>query len=438
MKKIYKYLTFILLFILFLVFNLIISPLNLDEIWSYGFSYNISSGLIPYKDFNMVITPFYSILMALFLKINNSILFFHIINALIPTSILFIAHKLIKEKVFIILPLLIFPLNITFPNYNLFLLLLFVLLIYLEKNKKNDILIGIVLALILLTKQSVGIFLIPVSIYYLKDKKKLLKRSISIIIPIIVFIIYLLVTNSLKQFIDLCILGLFDFGKGNSSFSIFFIVTILLLIILLLLMRNNKKIEYYYLLTFISMCIPLFDLYHVQIYLTAYLIILFINTTKIFKPKLIGLSLFVGLLSIYIIKSNFNINYYPNKLNLFEYRYISKNNINTTNEVIKYMNKYNNKVMFIGPNAYYYKLITNQRINYLDLINTGNFGYNGSNKLLNDVKKLDKDYVFFVSKDELGRGKQTDQKLIKYIINNYEKIDEIYLYDIYKVGGMFD
>ena len=89
-----KTLTLIVLFIFFLLFNLIISPLNLDEIWSYGFSYNIANGLIPYKDFNMVITPFYSILMALFLKINNNILFFHIINSLIPTSILYITHKL--------------------------------------------------------------------------------------------------------------------------------------------------------------------------------------------------------------------------------------------------------------------------------------------------------------------------------------------------------
>ena len=429
MKKI---LTLIVLFIFFLLFNIIISPLNLDEIWSYGFSYNIANGLIPYKDFNMVITPFYSILMALFLKINNSILFFHIINALIPTSILYLTHKLIKEKVFIILPLLIFPLNITFPNYNLFLLLMFILIIYLEKNNKNDYLIGIILSIIFLTKQSVGLFLIPVSLYYLKDKKKLLKRFISFIIPIIIFIIYLLITNSLNKFIDLCILGLFDFGKGNSSFNVFFYITIFLLVILLLLMRNNKKIDYYYLLTFISICIPLFDLYHVQIYIIAYLIVLFMNSNKLFKPKLIGITLFIGLLSIYIMKNNFNIKYYPNKLYLLEYRYINKENIESSKEVIRYMKKYNNKVMFIGPDAYFFKLITKEKINDLDLINTGNFGYNGSNKLLHRIKELDKDYVFFVKKSELARGKQTDQNIYKYIIKNYKKIEEINNYEIYK------
>ena len=438
-KKIFKYiLMFFIFFFFFLCFNLMFNEINLDEVWNYGFSYNIAEGLIPYKDFNMVITPLYPMFIALFLKINNSMLLFHAINALIPTSILFITYKLIKEKTFIILPLLIFPTNITFPNYNLFILLLFVLLIYLEKNKKSDLLIGLVLSLIFLTKQSIGLFLIPVSLYYLKDKKKIFKRLITFIIPVIIFTIYLLVTNSFYAFIDLCILGLFDFGKENSSFNVFFYITILLLIILLILMRNKKKIDYYYLLTFISICVPLFDLYHIQMYLIAYLIILFMNTKSIFKPKLIGLTLFIGLLGVYIIKSNFNIKYYPNKLNKFEYRYIENKNIESTNEVIKYMNKYNNKVMFIGPSAYYYKIVANQKINNLDLINTGNFGYDGSNKLLDKVKELDNDYVFFVKKDELGNGKQTDQNLIKYIIKNGKKIDKVCVYDIYRLGDIDD
>ena len=96
------------------------------------------------------------------------------------------------------------------------------------------------------------------------------------------------------------------------------------------------------------------------------------------------------------------------------------------------MNKYNNKVMFIGPSAYFYKLINNQKITDLDLINTGNYGYNGSNRLLKKVKSLDKEYVFFVEKDELGLGKQTDQKLYKYIIKKYQKIGEIGNFIIYK------
>ena len=39
-------------------------PMVDDELFSYGFSYNIINGLIPYKDFNMVITPLFPYLLS--------------------------------------------------------------------------------------------------------------------------------------------------------------------------------------------------------------------------------------------------------------------------------------------------------------------------------------------------------------------------------------
>ena len=124
-----------ILFLIALIAISILSQIDLDGIWGYGFSYNIANGLIPYKDFNMVITPFYSILMALPMYIfGNNLLVFHIESTIIITLFLILVYKLIKEKVFIILPLLIIPVNITYPNYNFFLLFLFILLIFLEKN----------------------------------------------------------------------------------------------------------------------------------------------------------------------------------------------------------------------------------------------------------------------------------------------------------------
>lgn len=437
MKKIFKY---ILLFVFFLVFNLIMCPLNLDEIWSYGFTNNIYLGLIPYKDFNMVITPFYPFIMSLLFHIfGNNMLFFHIENALVITIFIYFCSKLLKDKTYLILPLLIFPLNIVFPNYNFFLLFLFILLIYLEKNNKNDYLIGLVLAFVFLTKQTVGIGLLLVSLYYLKDKK-IFKRFIGFIIPNIIFILYLIITNSYKEFIDLCFLGLFDFGKSNTNiFTIFFFMSIILLIILFIFIKkDSKKIEYYYLLLFISICVPLFDLYHFNIYLVSFIIIFLLNNKYEFNYKLIGLSLFIGLLFVYVFHSDFNYKVYPNDIHLFEYRYISLKKINFTKNVLKYSKKYNNKVMYIGPDAYYYRLINNEKISYIDLINSGNFGYDGSNKLLNMVKSLDSDYVFFVRNDEVGYGKQTDQKVIKYIIKNGKKIDSVLIYDIYRLGDVND
>ena len=69
----------IFLFIIILGFNLFLYPSTLDEIWNYGFSYNILNGVLPYRDFNMVLTPLYSFIMTIPLFIfGNNILVFHI------------------------------------------------------------------------------------------------------------------------------------------------------------------------------------------------------------------------------------------------------------------------------------------------------------------------------------------------------------------------
>ena len=196
-KKIF----YILLFLLFLVWSLLLQPLNLDEIWNYGFAHNIYSGLIPYKDFNMVLTPFYPFLMSLpFHIFGSNMLVFHIENAIILTILVYLITKLISKNYFIIGLFLFFPLSITFPSYNVFLFFLLVCILCLEKYQKSDYLIGFLLALSVLTKQSVGLFLLLPSLFYLTKKDKLLKRIVGFIIPITIFILTLLLTHSFSSF----------------------------------------------------------------------------------------------------------------------------------------------------------------------------------------------------------------------------------------------
>ena len=65
MGRIKRLVPYIFLFMIFILWILFILPMDLDGVWSYGFAHNIYNGLIPYKDFNMVITPLYPILMSL-------------------------------------------------------------------------------------------------------------------------------------------------------------------------------------------------------------------------------------------------------------------------------------------------------------------------------------------------------------------------------------
>lgn len=443
--KIKPFIKYLFIFFFFLYWSLIIQPISLDEIWNYGFTYNIYNGLVPYKDFNMVMTPIYPMIMSIFLMINSSILTMHIVNSLMLTGMIYLIEKLINKKynISIFLILLIFPMSLIFPSYNIFLLMLLILIIYLEKNNSNDYLIGFILGFLILTKQSVGVFVALVSLYYLnKDKSKVIRRIIGCFIPCFCFLIYLIISNSFSSFLDLCLFGLFDFGKSNSNFNYLFIFGICLLILNILLIKNSKdKLNYYYLLSFFSIMIPLFDLYHVLIYFFSFIFIYLLEEDISFKCKYLNIELFIfGLLiGIVFVGSFYRFNdkvYFPNNINHFEYRMVNDKYLDYSDTINGRFLEYRElgyKVIFLSADGYYFKLINDIDIDYLDLINSGNWGYNGSSKLLNKIKSC-KNCVFFLDENEIGLNKQTDQNLLKYVIDNGCIKEELGNYKVYMLG----
>lgn len=58
-QKIAEILLFILIFLAILSIILQKEIKDLDEIWNYTFAKNISEGIIPYKDFNMLQCRYY-------------------------------------------------------------------------------------------------------------------------------------------------------------------------------------------------------------------------------------------------------------------------------------------------------------------------------------------------------------------------------------------
>lgn len=448
MKKIFlnvkPFIKYFGVFLFFLFWNLIIQPINLDEIWNYGFAHNIYSGLIPYKDFNMVITPLYPMIMAIpFYIFGSNIVVMHIFNSLMITMMFYIIEKLLKKDIGLFLLLLCFPLSVAFPSYNLFLLFLFILLIWLEKSKKNDYLIGVILGLLILTKHSVGICVALPSIYYLfKDKGKFFRRVISCLGVGLLFIGYLVWSGSLINFIDLGILGLFDFAESNSSgFNIILLISMLLFILnIVLIIKNKDNLYYYYLLSFFSLLVPLFDLYHLELYIVAFVFVYLLEKKneyrmKLFNGKLFVWGIFVGAV---LINAKYRFEekvYFPNSINHFEYRAVTKSYLDYTTTINEKIRKYNEKdIVFLSADGYYFRLINDMPIGYIDLINSGNWGYNGSTKLLGYVKK-NADTIIFLDETEIGTNKQTDQNVLKYVVDNGKVIDEVGHYKIYVLGG---
>lgn len=396
-----------------------------DEVWNYGFSYNIANGLVPYRDFNMVITPLYSFMGSIFIKIFGSYLYsLHILNAILISVIVLLLFKIIKYRAFIIFPFLI---CYFISSYNFLSLFWLFIIIYLCNYKNNDNLIGLIISLLFLTKQTVGLCLfIP---YFLYSKNKI-KSLCMFFIPIFLFFIYLIYNNALFNFVDYCFLGMFDFGSKNTLISIwsFIELGILLVLLIMLFKCKFKNKELVYILFFQIMAFPIFDFYH---FFVAFIPIVYLMVKNLkARPVILGLvSFLVFCLSCDF--NNFRVNYIED--NYLKYRAKDEDFDVTVDLVNKYRD--NDKLFLFLRNAYAVKLLINEPINKYDLINDGNMGYDGANRYIKEIKDIcNKDTCIFIVDNELYYPKdvevQTNQDILEYVYSNFEKIDNVYSLDV--------
>ncbi len=421
------------IFILTLLYNLICNPVILDEIWNYGFTYNIANGLIPYKDFNMVITPFYPFLGALFLIIfGKSLLVYHIFNALICTGIFYFMKITLNKSYYIVYSILLL---VSLPNYSLFSILLLYIILYLEDNKKNDFLIGIFIGLTFLTKQNIGIMFILPSILT-KKFKQIKNRTIGFIIPNIIFFLYLIITDSLLSFIDYAFLGLSSFAENNILFSMWGTLTIIAIIYLIYQYMITKDIKVLYLLFFQIIAYPIFDTYHVLIPFIPVLGYFLSKLNLVVKVTQVAFIIFIGIVFAYNINNILNgNNRFPNDTNVCKMRILDDNTISNIKEVSNYL-KENKDVYIINDKAYVYKLESDIPINKFDLLNDGNLGKDGDIRLIKEIeyKCREKVCTFLMREDEIYDDTltQTNRKIINYINDNYKKVGKIIDLTIYQ------
>lgn len=423
---------YVFLFIIIFVCNLA-TRIHVDETWSYGFSHNIYSGLLPYVDFNMVITPIHPFLMSIpFHIFGSNIFIYELEHAFIMILIFYLITKIIDgDHAYVIMAFVFLPL-LFFANYNTFLFFLFCLIVYLEKNNSNDYLIGFVLGIIFLTKQSIGFMLLLPSFYYLLKLKKIGKRLIGFMIPNIIFLIYLICTDSLFSFLDLCFFGLFDFATRNVGFSrsSFGLSIIISIITLFFVLRNRHNLVGYYSLTFlIGMVVPIFDYWH--LYYGFCGVLLFLSSlTK--KRYVNGRVFFFGIVFIYSIVNFNNIMSLfdvDNQLNHFRYKNLglSEIQIDEVRTVNEFIQKHRDNIVILSKDAYLLKLCNDIQIESTDLLNTGNFGYDGTNKLINILKKKEDTY-FLVDRNIIGH---MDRKAINYVVKNAKKVEDLTIFEVY-------
>lgn len=448
MKRIRPYLKYILLFVYFFVGLVFFFNISRGDTYvNFGFSYALARGEIPYVDFNMVIPPFAPWLYSLFLLFSKSIIVFYLGQAFLLTLFFYFLFQLLDKKAWIYLLLLSIPfpiimISVLFPGYNFLLLFLFVVLIYCEKMQKSDIVVGILLGIAFMTKQTVGGLLVLPTIYYLfVDYRKFFKRIGGFLLPVLLICGILLVTGSFLEFIDLCFLGLLDFGHSNLYIDSFhFIIYLFCLVVLIIrIIKKPKNIENYYLLLFSSCVFPIIDYYHVALFLGAFFVVTLLDVTlkKDVSKHCFCMALSFGLIwlvvqSIYI--SDFKVFHYPN----FEFSLTSFRYQEIVTEMDQYFEKQDKKIFFFlqGSENYFYKIKHNLDITYFDLPNYGNYGYNGTEKLILRLKKLPKHTLVVIDYDcyqDVRPMQQYVKEAVTYIINHGEKVKQIGNYQIYSM-----
>ena len=412
-----KVLLFILMTTCMTLFTYFISNLSLDEIWNYGFSYNIAKGAIPYRDFNIVVMPFYSLIMAIPLKIiGNNLFIFHLSNAILISSILTLIDdgKSLNSICICLYIMILYQVY----GYNCFIMILLILVLYLEnsKHKYKSEIIGLLLGCILATKQNIGaVLFIP----YIINSKQKIKSVYFYLIPITLIIIYLILNNNLMECIDYCFLGLGNF-KDNFYIASSILIIILLIIIIYLInkYRKTKDINYLYLLFFQIINYPLIELYHFLVGVIPIVYYLLIKENN----KYINLVLYIFPI-IFCLHSIITIKPVFSDINIYKYRNVGNNSDDRCKEIMSFINTNNDSKVFIFTGySYFIKIGLNEKIDKYDLINIGNMG-SKEEKYITDIEKMckNKNCIFIMNKDQFNVYRSQLNPIIKdYVLTNYD------------------
>lgn len=463
---------------------------DLDELWNYNISNVFSNGLLPYKDYNTLVTPLLQMLAGIVLKIfPNELITMRILAVLLISGILFLAYKILDSlkvnnslKIFSLIGIIFLEYKYFCIDYNFFALFLTLIIMLLEiKNKKEqsskyNLLIGILAGLVCMTKQTIGIlvatsivgymviFLIIDKFKYKKDIKEQLKnilfRIVGILIPIFIFLIYLLCTKSFNDFIDYAILGIKTFSNTIEYRSLVesknIIIKFLAILVpvsffinfIISIKEKNKKLFIINCLA-ISMFVvafPISDNIHFLIGSTISFLAITYNLDnilrKILKNKnIVFIKLFSECFAICLLITIFISGVYVNYNNITQTKYYSKLKHygfipidESFEEQIKVMDNYiensDKKVYILNFDAALYMIPIDRYNKDYDMFMKGNFGSKGEQGIIEKIQKEDAKYL--IIKDGIGRNWQNPEDVRKYIKENMKYVESISNYDVYE------
>lgn len=440
MKKIWtfikkkKILFYLFLFFLFLFYSAIIVD-NGDNYLNYGFAYNVANGMVPYRDFNMIVFPFCSFIGGFFLKLfGTNLITFYMFNSIIYVLIIYLVNKIDKSTVPIVLFMLVIY-GIT--GYNIMSLLLFFIIMILEEKSDNKLIMGIVLGIAIATNQKLVLLLIPALLH--KTNVQRIQIIEGVIIPLQILLMYLFMNGALSYFIDYTILGLIDFGGNNFNIDYCIIIIIGVLTYMIYKYWKERDDRMIYCIMFLIISYPIFDIMHVLVVVIPFVV--YCCSAKGSSENLVKLAFtiliifYIGI-SGYRTLSNPSCKVVTDKSSNFYLTIERQIPKRLSEKILKFYNDNKNEtdIYFLLYEAYYFKLSQKLPINKFDLSLVGNNGYNGTECLKEEIKNM-KHALFLVDNyTSTSNFDQTNYELINFIKENYEKIDSIENYiSIYEI-----
>lgn len=416
-----------------------------DPMGMYSFGHAIRIGEVPYRDFNLISTPIYPFFIAIGLFIYDNYIVFLIEQSILVTILFYLLFKLYDKKAWIVL----LAMTITYffgflATYNFMCFFFIVLLLYLEKEySENDLLIGIVIGLAILSKHTIGLFLIiPLIINYYKQIGKVIKRIFGIMIPCFMFFIYLIYNKALYAFINLSILGLFDFNSKNSHMnSKFFYLSFVLFLIMIFITIKNKKsrdkyIYTYYLLCGLMFSYPIYDLHHFSLFFNCFVIFVIsyyeiININYYAKLSIFITCLYAFLFFLVIFTDEM---VFYKGFHHYEFVLGRKTDYLYSKKVNAFLDLYKKEnIIILSDYTQFYDIIRDRKINYYDVLLYGNHGYNGTKYMINKINNTHNVYIFvdMSAYNDTDKLSQFNKDIVKYVIDNYDKVDSKYCFDVY-------
>ena len=371
-------------------------------------------------------------------------------------------------------------------DYNFAILLITLLSIYIElkwlnknkeilkDNEKKEILLGIIVGTSILFKQTTGLFLSVIFIFYkllvvIKKQefkiviKIVIERLIGVCIPIIALCIYITLNNIWKEFFNYAIYGIKTFNNVilyNNLIKADFIIGVLSILVPLTILymyfkvivkkiNTDKQKNIFILFAYSVACFivvfPIADSIHFLIGSMPTIIAIIYIVWEILKDIKVSnkIKIICKVLSEYIIL--FLITYACCLIVLYFINYKSFSNKNhfkcipsylddNITEIDNYIieqNRSGKKVYILDATACIYMIPLDQYNKNYDMFLKGNLGADGEIGQIENLQK-EENIVVLIKNDSYNRNWQNPEQVRKYIIDNWTKKGEIEQFDIYE------